>query len=105
MRFLVKSRVDQIADFMNSVVTRAEAAALLGVPWWHIERFAHKGLLKQIRNPYPRAYWNIIYSRADVENLRGKSKVVAPYKKKVSKSRLSIRERNLILSSHQLITH
>lgn len=105
MRFLVKSRVDQIADFMNSIVTRAEAAALLGVPWWHIERFAHKGLLKQISNPYPRAYWNIIYSRADVENLRGKSKVVAPYKKKVSKSRLSIRERNLILSSHQLITH
>lgn len=29
MRFLVKSRVDQIADFMNSIVTRAEAAA----PW------------------------------------------------------------------------
>jgi hypothetical protein len=105
MRFLIKSHVDQIADFMNSIVTRAEAAALLGVPWWHIERFAHKGFLKPIRNPYPRAYWNTIYSRADVENLRGKSKVVASYKKKVSKSRLSIRKRNLILSSHQLITH
>ena len=103
MRFLIKSRVDQIADFMNSIVTRAEAAALLGVPWWHIERFAHKGLLKPIRNPYPRAYWNIIYLRADVENLRGTRKVVA--KKKVSNSRLSIRKRNLILSSHQLITH
>lgn len=105
MRFLIKSRVDQIADFMNSIVTRAEAAALLGVPWWHIERFAHKGLLKQIRNPYPRAYWSIIYSRADVENLRGSSNVVASYRKKVSRSRLSIRKRNLILSSHQLITH
>jgi hypothetical protein len=105
MRFLVKSRVDQIADFMNSIVTRAEAAALLSVPWWHIERFEHKGILKQIRNPYPRAYWTTIYSRTDVENLRGSSKEVASYKKKVSKSRLSIRKRNLILSSHQLITH
>ena len=105
MRFLVKSRVDQIADFMNSIVTRAEAAALLSVPWWHIERFEHKGILKQIRNPYPRAYWTAIYSRTDVENLRGSSKEVASYKKKVSKSRLSIRKRNLILSSHQLITH
>ena len=90
---------------MNFIVTRAEAAALLGVPWWHIERFVHKGLLKHNRNPYPRAYWNTIYSRADVENLRGNSKVLASYKKKVSKSRLSIRKRNLILSSHQLITH
>ncbi len=104
MRFLVKSRVDQIADFMNSIVTRAEAAALLSVPWWHIERFEHKGILKQIRNPYPRAYWTTIYSRTDVENLRGSSKEVASYKKKVSKSRLSIRKRNLILSSRQLIT-
>lgn len=104
MRFLVKSRVDQIADFMNSIVTRAEAAALLSVPWWHIERFEHKGILKQIRNPYPQAYWTTIYSRTDVENLRGSSKEVASYKKKVSKSRLSIRKRNLILSSH-LITH
>jgi len=103
IRFLIKSRVDQIADFMNSIVTRAEAAALLGVPWWHIERFAHKGLLKPICNPYPRAYWNLIYSRTDVESLRVNNRVVL-YTRKGSNPRLSIRKRNLILASHRPIT-
>ena len=103
-RFLVKSRVDRIASFMNSIVTRAEASALLGVPWWHIERFAHKGLLKRIRNPYPRAYWNPIYSRADVESLSGSNSEVVLYTRKGSKPRLSIRKRNLILASRLPIT-
>ncbi len=103
-RFLLKSRVDRIASFMNSIVTRAEASALLGVPWWHIDRFAHKGLIKPIRNPYPRAYWNPIYSRADVESLRGSNREVVLYTRKGSKPRLSIRKRNLILASRLPIT-
>jgi hypothetical protein len=103
-RFLLKSRVDRIASFMNSIVTRAEASALLGVPWWHIERFAHKGLLKRIRNPYPHAYWNPIYSRAAVESLRGSNREVVLYIRKGSKPRLSIRKRNLILASRLPIT-
>ena len=103
-RFLVKSRVDRIASFMNSIVTRAEASALLGVPWWHIERFGHQGLLKRIRNPYPRAYWNPIYSRADVESLSGSNSEVVLYTRKGSKPRLSIRKRNLILASRLPIT-
>jgi hypothetical protein len=97
MRFLIKLDVDRIASFMNSIVTRAEAA-VLGVPWWHIEKFARKGILKPVHNPYPRAYGSLIYSRADVKNLRSSTKVGTSYKKKASRSR-SIRKRNLILAS------
>jgi predicted site-specific integrase-resolvase len=89
---------------MNSIVTRAEASALLGVPWWHIERFVHKGLLKRIRNPYPHAYWNPIYSRTAVESLRGSNREVVLYIRKGSKPQLSIRKRNLILASRLPIT-
>jgi hypothetical protein len=95
-RFLLKSSVDRIASFMSSIVTRAEAGVLLGVAWWRIEGFAQKGLLKPIHNPYPLAFWKIIYSRADVENLRGNNKRVVPAKTTVSKSPLSIRRRNLL---------
>ncbi len=95
-RFLLKSSVDRIASFMSLIVTRAEAGVLLGVAWWRIERLAQKGLLKPIHNPYPLAFWKIIYSRADVENLRGNNKRVVPAKTTVSKSPLSIRRRNLL---------
>ena len=81
---------------MSSIVTRAEAGLLLGVAWWRIEGFAQKGLLKPIHNPYPLAFWKIIYSRADVENLRGNNKRVVPAKTTVSKSPLSSRRRNLL---------
>jgi hypothetical protein len=95
-RFLLKSSVDRIASFMNSIVTRAEAGVLLGVAWWRIERFTQKGLLTPVHNPYPLAFWKIIYSRAYVENLRGNNKRVVPAKTTVSKSPLSIRRRNLL---------
>jgi hypothetical protein len=95
MRFVLKSNVDRIASFMSSIVTRAEAGVLLGVAWWRIETFAQKGLLKPIHNPYPLAFWKIIYSRADVENLRVNNKRV-PAKTTVSKSPLSSRRRNLL---------
>lgn len=103
-RFLVKSTVDRIACFMNSIVTRAEASALLGVPWYHVERFVQKGLLRPVRNPYRRAYWNLTYSRADVENLRGSDGEAVSYTRKGSRPRLSIRKRNPILATRLAIT-
>ena len=69
-RFLVKSEVEHIASFINSVVTRPKAAIMLGVSRKYIESILRRERIKPINNPYPLALPYIIYSRSDFEKLK-----------------------------------
>ena len=102
-RFLVRSDVEQIASFMNSIVTRAEAAIILGVSPSYIKTIVRREQLKRIKNPYPLAFPYIIYSRSDFEKLRRYYRDDGPNVKRVP-VRLSFRKRNLILASRLPVT-
>jgi hypothetical protein len=64
-RFLVKSEVEHIASFVNSIVTRPKAAIMLGVSRKYIETFLRRERIKPINNPYPLALPYTMYSRSD----------------------------------------
>ena len=102
-KFLVRSDVEQIASFMNSIVTRAEAAIILGVSPSHIKTIVRREQLKRIKNPYPLAFPYIIYSRSDFETLRRYYCDAGPNEKGVP-VQLSFRKRNLILASRLSVT-
>jgi hypothetical protein len=69
-RFLVKSEVEHIASFTNSIVTRPKAAIMLGVSRKYIESTLRRERIKPINNPYPLALPYIMYSRSDFEKLK-----------------------------------
>jgi hypothetical protein len=69
-RFLVKSEVEHIASFINSIVTRPKAAIMLGVSRKYIETFLRRERIKPINNPYPLALPYTMYSRSDFEKLQ-----------------------------------
>jgi hypothetical protein len=69
-RFLVKSEVEHIASFVNSIVTRPKAAIMLGVSRKYIETFLRRERIKPINNPYPLALPYTMYSRSDFEKLQ-----------------------------------
>lgn len=102
-RFLVRSEVEHIATFLNSVVTRPEAAIMLGVSPEYIKTILRRERLKPINNPYPLAFPLRIYSRSDFETLRryyrdagrNANGVRRPY---------SIRKQNLLLASRLPVT-
>jgi hypothetical protein len=102
-KFLVRSDVEQIASFMNSIVTRAEAAIILGVCPSYIKTIVRREQLKRIKNPYPLSFPYIIYSRSDFEKLRGYYRDAGQNVKGVP-VRLSFRKRNLILASRLPVT-
>lgn len=72
IRYLRKSKVQKIVLFKESVVNCAEAAALLGTPYWRVETLILNGVLKPVTNPYPEALRHLLYSKAQVKKLRGK---------------------------------
>jgi hypothetical protein len=102
-RFLVRSDVERIASFMNSIVTRAEAAIILGVSPSYINTIVRKERLKRIKNPYPLAFSYIIYSRSEFEELRRYYRDAGPNTKSAP-VRPSYRKRNLILASRLPLT-
>ena len=59
-RFLVKSEVEHIASFVNSIVTRPKAAIMLGVSRKYIETFLRRERIKPINNPYPLALYSVV---------------------------------------------
>jgi predicted site-specific integrase-resolvase len=69
-RFLVKSEVEHIASFINSIVTRPKAAIMLGVSRKYIETFLRRERIKPVNNPYPLALPYTMYSRSDFEKHR-----------------------------------
>lgn len=97
-RFLCKSNVDQIAGFMAKVVNRSEAAAFLGVSYQDINKLVHKGLVRKIANPYPKAISNILISKSDLDKLRGNTKHARNHARSLSSHRLTPRRQKLVLA-------
>ena len=98
-RFLIKSEVERIASFLNSIVTRPEAAIILGVPWGRLNTVMRREGLSPVQNPYPRAFRFVVYSRTDIEKL--KSNMHAPeLPDEKALVRLSFRKRNFVLAPH-----
>jgi len=102
-RFLVRSEVEHIASFMNSIVTRPEAAIMLGVSREYIKTILRRERLKPINNPYPLAFPHIIYSRSDFETLRRYYRDAGRNANGV-RGTFSIRKQNLLLASRLPVT-
>jgi hypothetical protein len=102
-RFLVRSEVEHIASFMNSIVTRPEAAIMLGVSREYIKTILRRERLKPINNPYPLAFPHIIYSRSDFETLRRYYRDAGRNVNGV-RGTFSIRKQNLLLASRLPVT-
>jgi hypothetical protein len=102
-RFLVKSEVEHVASFMNSIVTRPEAAIMLGVSREYIKTILRRERLKPINNPYPLAFPHIIYSRSDFEKLRSRYRDTGRNANGV-RGLFSIRKQNLLLASRLPVT-
>jgi hypothetical protein len=102
-RFLVRSEVEHIASFMNSIVTRPEAAIMLGVSREYIKTILRRERLKPITNPYPLAFPHIIYSRSDFETLRRYYRDAGRNANGV-RGTFSIRKQNLLLASRLPVT-
>ncbi len=79
-RFLRKAQVEEIASFLSSVVSRAEAGHLLGVHRSHIEFWTKKELLMPVNNRFTRALPYTLYSRAELANLKVISVRVKDYR-------------------------
>jgi hypothetical protein len=71
IRYFRKSKVQKIVLFKESVVNCAEAAAMLGTPYWRVETLILNGVLNPVTNPYPEALRHLLYSKAQVKKLRG----------------------------------
>jgi hypothetical protein len=98
-RFLIKSEVERIASFLNSIVTRPEAAIILGVPWGRLNTVMRREGLSPVQNPYPRAFRFVVYSRTDIEKLKSNMRALElPDEKALV--RLSFRKRNFVLAPH-----
>jgi hypothetical protein len=69
-RFLNKVKVEEIASFMETVVTRAEAARLLEMHVNSIGYWIRKGLFKPVIHPYRRAFRSPLYLRAEVTKFK-----------------------------------
>jgi hypothetical protein len=102
-RFLVKAEVEHVASFMNSIVTRPEAAIMLGVSREYIKTILRRERLKPINNPYPLAFPHIIYSRSDFEKLRSRYRDTGRNANGV-RGLFSIRKQNLLLASRLPVT-
>src|SRR5215216_1046586 len=102
-RFLIKSEVEHIASFMNSIVTRPEAAIMLGVSREYIKTILRRERLNPINNPYPLAFPHIIYSRSDFESLRRYYRDAGRNANGV-RGLFSFRKQNLLLASRLPIT-
>ncbi|MFY9622492.1 MAG: helix-turn-helix domain-containing protein [Pyrinomonadaceae bacterium] len=97
-RFLCKSDVEQIADFMATVVNRSEAAAFLGVSYQNINELVRKGLVRQVANPYPKAISNMLISKSDLDKSRDNAKHARNHERSLSSHRLTSRRQKLILA-------
>jgi hypothetical protein len=102
-RFLVRSEVEHIASFMHSIVTRPEAAIMLGVSREYIKTILRRERLKPKDNPYPLAFPHIIYSRSDFETLRRYYRDAGRNANGV-RGTFSIRKQNLLLASRLPVT-
>ena len=102
-RFLIKAEVEHVASFMNSIVTRPEAAIMLGVSREYIKTILRRERLKPISNPYPLAFPHIIYSRSDFEKLRSHYRDTGRNANGV-RGLFSIRKQNLLLASRLPVT-
>jgi hypothetical protein len=70
IQFLRKPQLEKVSAFINTVATSKQAARLLGVPYTYICRWRTKKLLRPVNNPYPVALCGLIYSKAELANLR-----------------------------------
>lgn len=68
-RFVLKSDVEKIAVFKESVVTSAGAARMLGIPLHCVITLIRKQVLKPIANPYQPAFRGRVFSKAEVSKL------------------------------------
>jgi hypothetical protein len=98
IEFLIKSDVEKIARFLNSVVNRQQAEKILGVSGHFINALCREWL-RPTQNPYPRAFRDTIYLRADFEKLRSEfgfngkkllSKLSDPNRNGMCRSRLPV---------------
>jgi hypothetical protein len=69
IEFLIKSDVEKIARFLNSVVNRQQAEKILGVSGHFINALCREWI-RPIQNPYPRAFQDTLFLRDDFEKLR-----------------------------------
>lgn len=68
-RFVLKSDVEKIAIFKESVVTSEGAARMLGIPRHCVITLIRKQVLKPIANPYQPAFRGRVFSKAEVSKL------------------------------------
>lgn len=100
-RFLVKSEVEYIASFINSIVTRPKAAIMLGVSRKYIETLLRRERIKPINNPYPLALPYTMYSRSDFEKLKSYFRYTG---RNANGIRRPLRKQNLLLASRLPVT-